>query len=147
MADGTAPSKPGRDRHTTLGGTSVAVLRSVRRTHCRLNFTRTDLINTTTSLFETLADRILEVRGSNSVPRVESVTVDARTGRHFPLHNMTAMSAVRPEKPSRYKLRLQVGGRLIFDRMMFATSVRHTIERDEWSTVITFDVAEWAAQL
>ena len=76
---------------------------------------RTDLINTTTELFETLADRILEVRGVNWVPRVEAVTIDARTGPG--IANMELMSTAAPEKPSRYRLRLAVDERPIFDRM------------------------------
>lgn len=118
-----------------------------RDVYGRETFVRTDLINATRSLFETLADRILEVRGSNSIPRVDTVGIDARTGRDFPMQNMELMSTVRPEKPSRYAIALEVDGRLIYDRMMFATSVRHTIERDEWSTQITLDVAEWAGVL
>jgi hypothetical protein len=113
----------------------------------RETFTRTDLISATRSLFLTLADRILEVRGSNSVPRVDSVTVDARQGRDFPMLNMELMSLARPELPSRTQLRLQVNGRIVYNRHMFVTSVRHSIERDEWTATLTFDVAEWAAQL
>ena len=109
------------------------------------NFNRTDLINSTTDIFETLADRILEVRGVNSVPRIEAVTIDARTGRG--IFNMELMSTAAPEKPSRYRLRLAVDERPIFDRMMFVAAVRHFIARDEWTLRISLDVAEWAGQL
>ena len=87
----------------------------------------TDLINTSKDLFETLADRILEVRGVNSVPRVEAVTIDARTGHGT--QNMELMSTAAPEKPSRYRMRLQVDERPIYDRMCFVSSVRHFITR------------------
>ena len=70
----------------------------------RMTFQRTDLINTDRDLFEKMADRILEVRGSNSAPRLEAVTIDARTGS--PLRNMGLMSQASPEKPSRYAMRL-----------------------------------------
>lgn len=116
----------------------------------RLTFSRTDLIRTdplSETIYQTLADRILEVRGSNSVPRLESVTLDARTDHHFPMHNMNLMSSAAPEKPSRYLCRLKVGDRFIFDRMCFATNIRHFIARDEWTLRITLDIAEWAAQL
>ena len=106
---------------------------------------RTDLINTEKDLFETLADRILEVRGINSVPRIETVTIDARTGHG--IANMELMSSARPEKPSRYHLRLAVDERPIFDRMCFVSAVRHFISRDEWSSRISLDIAEWAGQL
>ncbi len=111
----------------------------------RMTFTRTDLINTDRTLFAKLADRILEVRGSNSVPRLEAVTIDARTGT--PMANMRMMSAAAPEKPSRYRMWLQVGDRVIYDRMAFATAVRHFIGPNEWTLRITTDIAEWAAQL
>lgn len=111
----------------------------------RMTFNRTDLINTDRDLFTKLADRILEVRSSNSVPRIEAVTIDARTGDK--LANMRLMSSAAPEKPSRYRMALTVGERTIYDRMMFATAVRHFIARDEWTLRITLDIAEWAAQL
>jgi hypothetical protein len=111
----------------------------------RMTFTRTDLINTDRDLFVKLADRILEVRGSNSVPRLESVTVDARRGA--PLRHMGLMSSASPEKPSRYRMFLDVDGRRVYDRMTFVTAVRHVIGPDEWTLRVTLDIAEWAAQL
>lgn len=112
----------------------------------RMTFQRTDLLNTETDLFVTLADRILEVRGSNSVPRLEAVTLDARTGDHG-IHNMNLMSSAAPEKPSRYLCRLRVDDRVIFERMCFASAVRHFVARDEWTLRITLDIAEWAGTL
>lgn len=106
-------------------------------------FQRVDLINSTTDLFETFADRILQIRGSASVPRVESVTIDARRGEG--LRNAQLMSQCQPGKPSRYKIRLNIDGRFIYDRMCFATKVQHHIAEDQWTTDITLDVAEWAA--
>ena len=111
----------------------------------RMTFNRTDLINTDRDLFPKIADRILEVRGSNSAPRLESVTVDARTGT--PLRNAGMMSLAAPEKPSRYRMTLDVDGRTIYDRMCFVTAVRHFIAPSEWTLRITLDIAEWAAQL
>ena len=110
-------------------------------------FQVTDLINTSKDLFETLADRILEVRGSNSVPRLETVTIDARTGKTWPTQNMTLMSTAAPEKPSRYLMRLEVDDRTIFDRMAFCVAVRHFISPEEWTMRITLDIAEWAGTL
>ena len=107
--------------------------------------TRTDLLNTSKALFPTLADRILEIRGSNSVPRIEAVTLAARTGHSG--QNIELMSTCRPEKPSRYRMRLAVNERPVFDRMCFASSIRHFIARDEWTLRIGLDAAEWAGQL
>jgi hypothetical protein len=112
----------------------------------RMTFNRTDLINQRRDLFTKLADRILEVRGSNSVPRLQAVTIDARTGS-APLENMRLMSSAAPEKPSRYRMALEVDDRVIYDRMCFASAVRHYIARNEWTLRITLDIAEWAAQL
>lgn len=111
----------------------------------RMTFNRTDLINMRRDLFQKIADRILEVRGSNSVPRLEAVTLDARTGDK--LATMEMMSSAAPERPSRYRMFLHVDGRTIFDRMCFASAVRHFISNDEWTVRITLDVADWAAQL
>jgi hypothetical protein len=111
----------------------------------RMVYNRTDLISTDRSKFETLADHILEIRGSNSVPRIDTVTLDARTG--WPGHNMALMSQAAPERPSRYFCCMNVDGRRIFHRMMFATSVRHHIVDDEWTLVISLDLAEWAGVL
>lgn len=119
-----------------------------RDTYGRETFTRIDLIRTdpvASPIYEELADRILEVRGSNSVPRVDTVTLDARRGTG--IRNMDLMSLARPDKPSRYLLRLQVGGRVVYSRMMFVTATRHSITRDEWTLQMTTDVAEWADQL
>ena len=107
---------------------------------------RTDLINTSDDLLPTLADRILEVRGSNSIPRVETVTLDARTGGFNQPTVMHLMSTAAPERPSRYRMRLQVDERPIFDRVCFVNSVRHFIARDEWTVRLALDVAEWGAQ-
>jgi hypothetical protein len=110
-----------------------------------LPFNRTDLISVDRDLFRKLADRILEVRGSNSVPRLEAVTIDARTG--MKLRNMGLMSQAAPERPSRYLCCLKVGSRLIFHRQCFTTAVRHHISHDEWTLRITLDLAEWAGTL
>jgi hypothetical protein len=115
----------------------------------RMTFNRTDLINMRRDLFAKIADRILEVRGSNSVPRLEAVTLDARTGKTAAdqFACMSLMSSAAPEKPSRFRMFLHVGARTIYDRMSFVTGVRHVISADEWSLRITTDVATWAAQL
>lgn len=56
------------------------------------------------------------------------------------------MGTCMPELPSRYQCRLTTkSGRLVFDRMMFATGVRHFISRNEWEMRVTLDGAEWAA--
>jgi hypothetical protein len=112
-------------------------------------FTRMDLISNSLDGFTMLADQILEVRGINSVPRVESVTLDARTDRNFPVQNLRnadLMSSCHPYTPSRYRVRLQAAdGRWLYDRMCFASNVRHFISAKEWTTRIGLDIAEWAA--
>jgi hypothetical protein len=78
------------------------------------------------------------------------VTLDARTPFTKPwqqAHVIVTMAECSPELPSRYLVRLNNEGRTVWDRMMFAASVRHTITRDEWVAQIGLDVAEWAGTL
>lgn len=111
----------------------------------RITFQRTDLVNVNRDLYGTLANRILQIRGSNSVPRLASVTLDARQGP--PGHTMSLMSRADPTRPSRYRCCLQVGARTVYNQMCFASSVRHTITRSEWTLRIGLDVALWAGAL
>jgi hypothetical protein len=75
------------------------------------------------------------------MPRIEAVSLDAATGPEGQV--MALLASCRPELPSRYRCRLITkSGRHVFDRMMFATSIRHTITRDQWTARITLDVAE-----
>lgn len=111
----------------------------------RISFSRTDLINTNRDLLPILADRILKIRASNSVPRLASVTLDARQGPEG--HTASLMSRTDPGRPSRYQCCLQVGGRTIYNQICFASSVRHVITRSEWTTRIGLDVALWAGLL
>jgi hypothetical protein len=139
-------------------------------------FERTDLLNADPSGFPDMAFRWIDILGKDSMPRIESVTLSAATGR--PASTLTwqdlvdtyatwsaldaavdiwrdlssvnlvaeVMSTAAPELPSRYRCRLKAySGRQVFDRMMFATSVAHTVARDEWTLRIGLDVAEWAA--
>jgi hypothetical protein len=98
----------------------------------------TDLITLDSTLFPALAQRIIDTRGYQTMPRVDAVTLDAGRGDE---HTMITMATCRPELPSRYRCRLKQNERLVFDRMMFATGIRHFISRDSWTLRITLDDA------
>lgn len=104
-------------------------------------FELTDLISIDDSLFADLAERALVTRGYTSMPRLESVTLDAKAARG----DMTAlemMATCRPELPSRYLCRLRLeDGRVVFDRNMFAVSTRHFISHNEWTLLMGLDDA------
>jgi hypothetical protein len=111
-------------------------------------FSRTDLLNSSTVVFQTLAQRWIAIRGITSMPRVESVMLNAATGGNDQRRVMEIMATAAPEEPSRYRCRLKThSGRQVFDRIMFATEVRHFLSRDEWTTRIGLDAAEWAERL
>lgn len=62
-----------------------------------------------------------------------------------PAEPIALMATCMPEKPSRYQCRLKTqSGRMVFDRLMFATNVRHAISRNEWVLRVALDAAEWA---
>jgi hypothetical protein len=104
-------------------------------------FERGDLETYATGDLQRLADRMVETRGLDTMPRVESVTFDAGNdpgdGRTVEL-----MATARTETPTRLRCRLATGGRTVFDRDMFVTGAAHTInERGRWGCRLTLDVA------
>ena len=109
-------------------------------------FNRTDLINSTTDLFETLADRILEVRGVNSRPprggghdRCPHRARHRQHGTHVdrrPPRNRPAICCASPSTSARFST-----------AWSSCSGVRHFIARDEWTLRINCDIAEWAGVL
>jgi hypothetical protein len=116
-------------------------------------FSRTDLLCANPQqMFPVLADRWFATRGVGSMPRVSEVTLDAATGTPYDVGDyrvdpvIDLMATCAPERPSRYRCRLKThSGRQVFDRMMFATSVRHSISRNSWSLRIGLDLADWSS--
>jgi hypothetical protein len=91
---------------------------------------------------DTLATRLLETRGVSTMPRVQSLTLDA--GRDTA--TMLAMLAADPQLPSRWQLIVERAGRPLLDRMLLVTAVDHNWDPHGWQASITLDDAEpWAA--
>jgi hypothetical protein len=91
---------------------------------------------------DTLATRLLETRGVSTMPRVQSLTLDA--GRDEA--TMQAMLSADPQLPSRWRLLVERAGRPLLDRMLLVTAVDHSWDPHGWTCSITLDDAEpWAA--
>ena len=105
-------------------------------------FTRSDLTPLDDAMLTTLANRVLEVRNVDTMPRIEAVTLDAATdpgdGRLVEL-----MATARPEIPTRIRCRLRArDGRPVFDVEMFVTAVRHQItDTGRWGCRLALDAA------
>jgi hypothetical protein len=105
-------------------------------------FERSDLLTADDADLAVMAERYVTTRGLDTMPRVESVTLDAASdpgdGRVVEL-----MATARPEVPTRIRCRLQArDGRTVFDREMFVTGVAHDIgPTGRWTCTLTLDVA------
>lgn len=86
-----------------------------------------------------IADRLLLVRGPDTIPRLEAVTVHA----HHSGDNRAAVdlaTLIDPTRPSRLRCRfLDDSNDVVFDDQCFATGVAHHITRDEWTVEISLD--------
>lgn len=105
-------------------------------------FRRDDLETADDSTLGLIADRAIDTRSLATMPRVEAVWLDAANdpgdGRTVEL-----MATARPEVPTRLRCRLvELGGRTVFDRDMFVTTVDHTIDdAGRWQCRLGLDVA------
>lgn len=104
-------------------------------------FDRTDLITFDDGTLTTLANRALQTRGVDTMPRVTAVTLDAARdpgdGSYVEL-----MATARPETPTRLRCRLRDNDRDVFDGELFVTSVDHTITpTGRWFCRFGLDVA------
>jgi len=100
-------------------------------------FERTDLDTQNVADLQLLADRYLQTRGADTIPRVRSVSLDGRTGDDV----VDLLSTTTPFLPSRYRCRLQLLRGLVFDAEYLTTGVRHDIGPEGWETDLTLDVA------
>ena len=101
---------------------------------------RTDLLPVDNFELNRIASRVLNVRSPKHMPRIAAVTLDASTGAGEVAELLATAS---PFTPSRYRVRhYGTGGRLVFDRTMLVTGVRHTISpRDGWTARLALDDA------
>lgn len=89
-----------------------------------------------------LAQRLIETRGSTTMPRVNSLTLDAGRDRATWL----AMLEADPQAPTRWHLIVERGGRPLLDRMLLVTSVEHSWDAHGWQASVRLDDAmPWAA--
>lgn len=100
-------------------------------------FERTDLQTAEVEVLEDLAERYLETRGPHTIPRVRTVTLDARNGDDV----VDVLTYASPYAPSRYRCRL-LTDRLVFDEMYLLTGVQHQVDPDGWTTQLQLDLAE-----
>jgi hypothetical protein len=106
-------------------------------------YSKTDLETQEDTDLTMLRNRWLVTRGVDNAPRIPAVTIDAGTADN----TVDIITTVDPRLPSRYRCRhVEAGpdGDPIYriDRMMFATSVEHTIVPDSWVCRIGLDDAE-----
>ena len=76
-----------------------------------------------------LGNRLLVTRGYGTAPRIVAVTLNAATDPSV----VDLLATVDPRLPSRFRCRhVSDDGRLVFNRFMFCTAIRHTIGPDIW---------------
>lgn len=101
---------------------------------------RTDLLPLDNFELSRIASRVLDTRSPDVMPRIAAVTLHASTG-----HGEVAalLASCSPFKPSRYRCRHRAAdGRLVFDRTMMVTGIRHTLSpTDGWSARLSLDDA------
>ena len=107
-------------------------------------FAQTDLETASNTELTALGQRLLVTRGVDTAPRIAAVTIVAETADN----TVDVIATVDPRIPSRYQCRHYTPGPngpvARFDRMMFATSVTHTIGADSWVCRIGLDdAAPW----
>jgi hypothetical protein len=100
-------------------------------------FERVDLWTQNDTDIGTLADRVLRVRSYTTAPVVRGVTLDAATADDA----LDVMTRADPYKPTRYRCRLQLDGRTVFDAAHITTGVVHEITRDRWDMTMMLDLA------
>lgn len=101
-------------------------------------FERTDLTTSAVAELTKMADRLLKTRGADTIPRVRTVSLDARTGDDV-VDLLTASSCYRP---ARYRCRLALERGLVFDQNHYCTGVSHDIGPDGWTSELLLDIAD-----
>lgn len=101
-------------------------------------FERTDLATQDVAQLALMADRYLATRGANTIPRVRTVSFDARTADNV-VDLLTSSSCYRP---SRYRCRLALERGLIFDQQHYCTGANHDISPDGWTSELLLDIAD-----
>ena len=99
---------------------------------------RLDLLTLSDADIVSLAARTLATRSHTTMPRVRSVSLDARMGPR----QLDVMTLADPFTPTHYRCRLvEQDGRLVFDDRYMTTALAHTITADVWQLEMNLDLA------
>lgn len=103
----------------------------------------TDLVTDNPVQLQLLADRLLRINGTSTMPRIAGMLFQPRAET---LAMRQVIAAADPGRPTRWHVRLERDGRPVADRQLFVTSVRHTITAAAWRCEVTCDdAAPWQA--
>lgn len=101
-------------------------------------YERTDLLTASDPALGQLARQLLATRAADTAPRIRSVNLDARTADNA----LDLMTTCDVFKPSRYRCRLALPDRVVFDDVYLATGVAHRVTADAWTLELNLDLAE-----
>lgn len=102
-------------------------------------FERTDLETNLDADLGIIADRVLEVRSPDHMPRIAAVNLDAATGRNV----VEVLTAANPYAPARFYCRHQGDdGRIVFNRTMMVVGVEHSLTPETWTARVALDDAK-----
>jgi hypothetical protein len=117
--------------------TAAQVLYGVETTPERLDLQTSDPLQ-----LDQLARRLVETRGVATMPRVNTLNLDAGRDRE----TMLACLDADPQRPSRWHLVIDRDGRSVLDRQLFVTAVDHDWDAAGWRCQVTLDdAAPWIA--
>lgn len=98
---------------------------------------RTDLWTELDAQVDLIGERILYVRGADTMPRIEAINFSAATDDNV----VEMLATLDVHKPSRYLCRLELDHGVVFEEQHFATGVRHHWTFNEWTAQVTLDLA------
>jgi hypothetical protein len=101
-------------------------------------FERSDLSTRDVGDLATLANRYLKTRGPDTIPRIRTVALDARTGDDV----VDLLAAASPYRPSRYRCRLALERGVVFDQDHYCTGLGYVVTPDSWTADLNLDIAD-----
>jgi hypothetical protein len=102
-------------------------------------FKRTDLETLNDADLDWFGERVLTNRSWKFMPRVNAVTVTAKTSAP---DTISLLADASPFLPARYRCQHRIDGRVVFNRVMLVTGVEHSISPAGWESRIALDDAE-----
>jgi hypothetical protein len=101
-------------------------------------FERTDLSTRDQADLNRLANRYYFTRGPNTIPRIRTVSFDARTADNV----VDLLTAASPYVPTRYRCRLLLNRGLVFDQEHYCTGVGYVVTPDGWTADLNLDISD-----